>query len=99
MVMPWTRGVPDRRGAGSPASFAGAGGDGRTYCQALVGRLGQSSWRLPAMKEAFGAEPAQKSCVLQLSAAPTRCPPQDVVRPLQGAAQVDKDSSRRTEFW
>ncbi|XP_037468007.1 uncharacterized protein LOC119340208 [Triticum dicoccoides] len=49
-VLPWTRGVLDDRGAGR-RSFgpAAGGGGGRSYRQALAGRVGPSDWRIPPM--------------------------------------------------
>ena len=46
-VLPWTRGVRDSRGGGSPQS--GAYNGGRSYRQAMVDRIGPSDWRIPAM--------------------------------------------------
>lgn len=43
-VLPWTRGVRDHRG-----STPGGGTQGGSYRQALLGRIGPSSWRLPPM--------------------------------------------------
>ncbi|KAF7000072.1 hypothetical protein CFC21_016027 [Triticum aestivum] len=43
-VLPWTRGVRDHRG-GAPAG----GATGRSYRQALVGRIGPSNWQIPPM--------------------------------------------------
>ncbi|XP_037418478.1 uncharacterized protein LOC119282311 [Triticum dicoccoides] len=50
LVLNWTRGVCDYRGSGrnSPGQ-GGGGGVGRTYRQALEGRVGPSNWRIPPM--------------------------------------------------
>nr|XP_045089679.1 uncharacterized protein LOC120974937 [Aegilops tauschii subsp. strangulata] len=47
-VLPWTHGVCDNRGVGrrSPGP-AGGSGHGRSYRQALEGRIGPSNWRIP----------------------------------------------------
>ncbi|XBH92983.1 hypothetical protein VPH35_083999 [Triticum aestivum] len=43
-VLPWTRGVRDARGGAPDRDVAG-----RSYRQALLGRVGPSDWRLPPM--------------------------------------------------
>lgn len=57
-VLPWTRGVHDSCG---PSLAGGAPGDGsgRSYAQALLARVGPSSWQLPAMDSTAGLGPAR----------------------------------------
>ncbi|XBI00568.1 hypothetical protein VPH35_129566 [Triticum aestivum] len=45
-VLPWSRGVRDRRG-GAP----GNGAPGGSYMRALMGRIGPSDWRIPPMAQ------------------------------------------------
>ncbi|SPT16587.1 unnamed protein product [Triticum aestivum] len=48
-VQSWSRGVRDRRGSDRYGAAPATGGDGRSYRQALEGRVGPSDWRLPPM--------------------------------------------------
>lgn len=60
MVQPWRRGVCDDRGAGRRPGPTD-GGEGQSYRQALIGRVGPSEWRIPPMgASAFVRSPAKK---------------------------------------
>ncbi|KAE8790829.1 hypothetical protein D1007_34823 [Hordeum vulgare] len=58
-VLPWSRGVCDSRGPARVAGDAAGAGTGQSYVQALVGRVGLSSWRLPPLNPSLGAGPAR----------------------------------------
>ncbi|XBI81932.1 hypothetical protein VPH35_090735 [Triticum aestivum] len=45
-VLPWSRGVRDRRGGAQ-----GNGAHGGSYMRALLGRIGPSDWRIPPMAQ------------------------------------------------
>lgn len=77
VVLPWTRGMRDNRGSGLAGGTAGAGAR-RTYCQALLGRLGPSDWRLPAMEGTFGSSPRSVQKETNLHAFPALVPDPEV---------------------
>ncbi|KAE8813257.1 hypothetical protein D1007_09650 [Hordeum vulgare] len=60
-VLPWSRGVRDSRGPARVAGDAAGTGAGRSYAQALVGRVGPSSSRVPPMNPSLGAGPARRA--------------------------------------
>ncbi|KAM3191610.1 hypothetical protein ACQJBY_069091 [Aegilops geniculata] len=62
-VQPWTRGIRDQRGMGRYGAGPAAYGVGRSYKQALEGRVGPSDWRIPPMTHAgLGAPPPRAAC-------------------------------------
>ncbi|XBI95215.1 hypothetical protein VPH35_031725 [Triticum aestivum] len=50
-VLPWSRGVRDRRGGAQ-----GNGAHGGSYMRALLGRIGPSDWRVPPMAQGTAAK-------------------------------------------
>ncbi|KAI5007412.1 hypothetical protein ZWY2020_050857 [Hordeum vulgare] len=64
-VLPWSRGVRDSRGPARVAGDATGAGAGRSYAQALVGRVGPSSWRLPPMNPFLGVGPARRATLAE----------------------------------
>ncbi|KAE8782877.1 hypothetical protein D1007_43703 [Hordeum vulgare] len=56
-VLPWSRGVRDSRGPPRVVCDAASTRAGRSYVQALVGRVGPSSWHLPPMNPSLGTAP------------------------------------------
>ncbi|KAI4966390.1 hypothetical protein ZWY2020_041088 [Hordeum vulgare] len=58
-VLPWSRGVRDSRGPARVDGDAADAGTGQSYAQALVGRVGPSSWRVPPLNRSLGAGPAR----------------------------------------
>lgn len=51
-MQPWTRGARDQRGRDRHGAGPTADGAGRSYRQALEGRVGPSDWRIPPMTHA-----------------------------------------------
>ncbi|KAE8775314.1 hypothetical protein D1007_52184 [Hordeum vulgare] len=64
-VLPWTRGVRDIRGPVRAGGDAASAGVGRSYVQAMVGRVGSSSWRLPPMDPSPGPGPAGRAAAVE----------------------------------